>query len=401
MPASRRLDLGSLITRLDRDMRRTPAIHLSADQKRVIWCLRGHGPRSRTDLADRLEIHGGAMTRLTRELITLGVVEEQAQDKEGGRGRPTVPLAISSNAGYAAGATLHPGWLELVLVDFSGTVVARDVEPFTSDDPREFIKEIERRLRVLPLKANMTLSRFLGLGVAVPGPPVAASSRRHTVEWLKGWRNINCAEDFAAYLDIPVWVENDATLAGLAEYYSSGLVHVRRSAIVFFIAHGVGGGVILEREFLRGEFGNGGDIGQLFPLRAPRPSGIDLLGELNAGGAKIRSLLEIESCMSRYPDVIDAWVQRAARQLDEAGRSGVAWLDPGAVILSGALPQPILSALGDRLRRAEWLASDSWLQRPTFHVSRLGSWAAAIGAALLPIHQIMAFRVGEDLFPEK
>jgi predicted NBD/HSP70 family sugar kinase len=379
-------------------MRRRPAINLSADQKRIIWCLRGQGPCSRTELASRLEIHGGAMTRLTRELIALGILEEQEQDGDGGRGRPTVPLAISSNAGYAAGATLHPGWLELVLVDFSGAVVARDVEPFTSDDPREFIQEVERRLRVLPLRANMTLARFLGLGVAVAGPPVAASKRRHTVEWLKGWRNIDCAEDFATYLRIPVWVENDATLAGLAEYYSSGLVHQRRSAIVFFIAHGVGGGVILEREFLRGEFGNGGDIGQLFPLRAPRPSGIDLLGELRAAGANIRSLLEIESCMSRHPEVIDAWVERAARQLDEAGRSGVAWLDPGAVILSGALPQPILSALGERLRRAEWLAADSWLKRPTFHVSRLGSWAAAIGAALLPIHQIIAFRVGEDIY---
>ena len=368
------------------------------DQKRVIWHLRAQGPLSRTDLAHRLEIHGGAMTRLTRELIALGVLEEQEQGNDGRRGRPTVPLTISGSAGYSAGATLHPGWLELVLVDFSGTVVARDVQSFASDDPREFMKEIERRLRALALNANMTLSRFLGLGVAVPGPPVAASSRRHTVEWLKGWRNRDCAEEFATYLGIPVWVENDATLAGLAEYYSSGLLHLRRSAIVFFIGHGVGGGVILEREFLRGEFGNSGDVGQLFPLHAPRPSGIDLLGELQAAGADIRSLLEIEPCMSRHTDVIEAWVERAGRQLEEAGRSGVAWLDPGAVILSGALPQAILSALGDRLCRAEWLAADSWLQRPTFHVSRLGSWAAAIGAALLPIHQIMAFERGQTIY---
>jgi predicted NBD/HSP70 family sugar kinase len=117
---------------------------------------------------------------------------------------------------------------------------------------------------------------------------------------------------------------------------------------------------------------------------------------LNRAGARLHSLLEIESCLTRHPDVIDAWVERAARQLEEAGRSGVAWLDPGAVILSGALPQPILSALGDRLRQAEWLA-ESWLKRPTFHVSHLGSWAAAIGAAWLPIHHIIAFRAGEDI----
>jgi hypothetical protein len=63
----------------------------------------------------------------------LGCLEEQ--EHVVGRGRPMVPLAISGKAGYAAGAMVHPGWLEIVLVDFAGRVLARHREDFDNDNP--------------------------------------------------------------------------------------------------------------------------------------------------------------------------------------------------------------------------------------------------------------------------
>ena len=376
-------------------MRPKPEILLSEDQKRIVWHLRISGPSARTAIAERLDMHNGAVTRLSRELIALGLVDEHLQDQRGGRGRPIVPLGISSRGGYAAGATVHPGWLEIALVDFAGTVIVRDLEPFDSPDPRAFVEAVDRRLRGLSMSHNVLRSRFLGLGVAATGPTLAGDpTRRWAVDWLQGWRDLDLQRLFADYLGLPVWIENDGTLAALAEYYDSGLIRTCSSAIVFFIGHGVGGGIIVDRAILRGEHGNAGEIGRLFPGKSARPSGIDLLAELQAAGAAIHALNEVEVHQDTHAALIAEWVERAGRQLTAAADSGVAWLDPGAIVVSGALPLPILRALGDALERGEWATAFPHLPRPKLHVSRLGSWAAAVGAALLPIHQLVAPSAG-------
>jgi predicted NBD/HSP70 family sugar kinase len=361
---------------------------LTTDQKRILWHLRTHGPTARVDIAARLGIYAGPMTRMTRELLTLSLVEEN-EHVQSQRGRPTIPLSLSPAGGYAAGATVHPGWVEIVLVDFAGNVIARDTLDFDSDDPRAFVQLADTRVRRLASEKALLHGRFLGLGIAVPGPVTRCSPlRRHTVEWLKGWRDVDLPDFLSDYLGMPVITENEATSAGLAEFYDSGLIRDCATAMIFFIGHGVGGGVISGRNLLRGENGNAGEVGRLFSMEQPRPSAVDLLNCLQKAGAKASSLRDVEACLQTHPAVIADWVDRASAQLDFAATAGIGWLDPGAVILSGGLPQPILQALGEKLAIGEWRAEQSWMPRIRFHVSQLGSWAAAIGAALLPIHQI-------------
>lgn len=368
-----------------------PQISLDTDHKRIIWLLRTLGPTPRIAIAQQLGMHNGALTRLTRELLMLDVVEERGQVSAGQRGRPSVPLALSGKAGYAAGATVHPGWLEIALVDFAGHIVARDVMAFDSPDPQDFVRAVDQRLRVLATQSGLMRSRFLGLGVAVPGPAVQTGpSRRHTVDWLHGWREIDNDHFYEDYFGFPVWVENDATLAALAEYYDSGLIGECASALLLYLGHGVGGGVIHRRDVMRGEFGNAGDIGRLFRMAAPRPSGIDLLATLREAGADIHSLFDLEHHLDSHAAVVQAWAARAGEQLGFAANTGVAWLDPGAVILSGSLPRAVLEAVGQHLQPARWSSALDILRHPVVHVSRLGGSAVAVGAALLPIHQLGA-----------
>ena len=374
-------------------MRPSPVIHLSEDQKRIVWRLRTGGPASRTELARELGIHNGALTRLSRELVALGVVEEQNQNERAARGRPTVPLTVSDRAGYAAGATVHPGWLEISLVDFAGEVVARDIEPMESDDPAIFAEAVERRLRGLAVNHNMLRSRFLGLGVGIPGPAIVGRPNHWwAVEWLKGWRDLDLVAFLTDRLGLPVWLQNDSSAAALAEYYTGNLLKVCDSALALFIGHGVGGGVIAGREMFVGEYGNAGEVGRLYPGGRPRPSGIDLLASLRAAGAEVTSLLDVEGCLRTHPEVISAWIDRAARQLELVVNAGIVWMDPGAVVISGALPLSILEGLASHLESSTrlFMTPDEppHLAPPLVKASTLGSSAVSIGAALLPIHEI-------------
>ncbi|MFD2431648.1 hypothetical protein ACFSUK_33385 [Sphingobium scionense] len=66
---------------------------LDKDQRRILQMLRKSGPLSRSALAAGLEISGTALTRLSRDLIGLNLVEEVPGAEAQGRGRPAIPCA--------------------------------------------------------------------------------------------------------------------------------------------------------------------------------------------------------------------------------------------------------------------------------------------------------------------
>ncbi|MHA0327664.1 ROK family transcriptional regulator [Sphingomonas melonis] len=369
-----------------------PLIVLNEPQRRVLMQLRIEGAAPRTRLAHQLGMNGATMTRLTQSLLALGLIEERETVDAHTRGRPMVPLTVSGQGGWAIGAAPHPGWLELVIVDFRGRALAHDATPFDSPDPRVFAQVVERRLAALAATHGFMRGKFLGMGVAVPGYAMPGDrNRRIVVDRVAGWNDVPLAEVIGDALGMPVWIENDASAAALAEYYQDGIIGRYRSVLTLFLGHGIGGGLIAERDLFLGEHGNAGEVGRLFPGHHERPSGIDLLRVLREAGVDIDSLAQIETLLDTQGPLIAAWADRVTEQLDQAVISGTVWLDPGAVVVSGALPLPLLQRIAGGLS-ARWQTRDDNYRSslPAIHASPIGSRAVVIGAAMIPIHAVTA-----------
>lgn len=371
---------------------RKAELRLTEQQKRVLLQLRIEGEMPRIRLGQVLGINGATMTRLTQQLIALDVVEECDATEIAVRGRPMIPLRVSGHGGWTVGATVHPGWLELVLVDFRGTPLVQDTTPFDSPDPKVFAHVLDQRLRALAAQHGFMRGKFLGVGIAVPGYALHADrTRRVVVDWLSGWNDIPLAQFLSDVLGMPVWIENDATAAALAEYYRPGIISRYRSALVLFLGHGIGGGIITKRDLLLGEHGNAGEVGRLFQAPRLRPSGIDLIQTLHEAGIRIQSLSDMEALLEPQAALIACWADRVAGQLDQAIASGVAWLDPGVVIISGALPKPLLRDLTERLNALSPARNGNYrATTPDILSSTIGSAAVVIGAAMVPIHAVTA-----------
>mgnify|MGYP000274133195 CR=1 FL=1 len=97
---------------------------LDKDQRRILQALRRLGSLSRSALAIELEMSATALTRLSRDLLSLGLIEEVPDNGAQGRGRPAVPLRLVPGGprASAAGALSHmwsPGrgadWQESVV----------------------------------------------------------------------------------------------------------------------------------------------------------------------------------------------------------------------------------------------------------------------------------------------
>jgi predicted NBD/HSP70 family sugar kinase len=368
----------------------TARLHLLTEEKRLLLALRTAGPLPRTELAMALQVSNSALTKLSHNLLSLGLVEERPMAAAPARGRPTIPLGIAADGGFGAGATVHKGVLEIALVDFAGGVIALASEQVGTPDPREFAAILEARTSDLCVRHRLLGRRFLGIGVGVPGPATTRTGERwHTVEELPGWRDVPLRQMLDDALRTPVMLENDANAAALAEYYLNGKIGTASTVVVILLGYGIGAGVIEDGRLVKGGFGGGGEIGILYPGALPRPSTMDLLAVLREAGCAIESVASFDALTTGFEHVIDAWLDRAAVQLEALVNSAIAWFDPDDIVFSSPLPAVVVGRLADRLNALP-LRWPGFRERGRVRVSTLGGSAIALGAALLPIHAATA-----------
>ena len=362
-------------------------LRLDDDERRVMQILRSWGARSRKDLAADLGMSATKITRLSATLLAHGLIEGCPGAAPVAPGRPAVPLQISPEAGYGVGAMLHRGLLEVALVDYAGGVIAHRSAPFDDPDPRVFAQRVTTAMHEMAIANRLLGRRLLGVGIGVPGAALSIEgTRRWTVDSLAAWRGIDLKALFEEHIGHPVWIENDANAAALAEYYVGGLMRRCSTAVVILLGHGIGAGIIVEGRILRGAMASAGEIGCLYPTSAPRPSTLDLLSTLREAGCAIDSLVDFDRVIKGYEPVVDAWVRRAAGQIGPIINWGIAWIDPGEFVISSPLPTPILDALVRHIDFGAMHIGDHCSVPPRISVSTLQGAAATIGAALMPIH---------------
>lgn len=316
------------------------------------------------------------------------MLEEVPDAEANGRGRPAIPLRLAARGGYAIGATAHKGMLDIALVDFAGDMIATHREAIPPIDPREFAQRVRRLTHDLVDRHHLLGRRMLGLGVGVPGPSLG-NHRWSVVDDMPGWRDAPVREILSAELGWPLWIENDANVAAIAEFYLGGLMRDFSTVVVLLLGYGIGAGVIVDGRLMRGEFGVAGEIGCLYPGDRPRPSPLDLLSTLRANGCPVCSVGEIDPGAAEQRQAIEEWMDRAARQLEVVCNTAFAWLDPGAIVLAGTLPKAILEGLAERLHRTDLVTTVNE-RRPPVQVSGLRGSPITLGAALLPIHALSA-----------
>jgi glucokinase len=221
-------------------------------------------------------------------------------------------------------------------------------------------------------------------------------------------------------LGVPVFIDNDATVAALAEAHDEQLQPVARNLVMLTVGTGVGGGLVVGGRIYRGATGAAGELGHtlvglaLSERTVPAPNGFPQPGslELLASGRALDRLAadaaqrRPDSALGRLradgkallgPDAI-----RAAREGDPvASRVVEMWaecvgvgianaintFDPDEVVLGGggALAGELLLAPATRVAHGYVLPGVG--RRTTIRLARHGVRAGVLGAALLAMHE--------------
>ena len=138
----------------------------------------------------------------------------------------------------------------VVLADANANIINRIAEPTRSWESHE--TGLERINETINQVASVVgLEKVMGIAVCAGGPLNPQTGVLLTPPSLSGWRNVPVKATFEEAFQIPVWVENDADLAVLGEQrFGAGKGCDR--LIYITVSTGIGGGIIVDGEILRG-----------------------------------------------------------------------------------------------------------------------------------------------------
>ncbi|GAC1364372.1 MAG: ROK family protein [Ktedonobacteraceae bacterium] len=143
--------------------------------------------------------------------------------------------------------------------------------------------------------AAVTREQIAGIGIGAPGPLDGRTGVVFSPPNLVGWRNVPLHDIFFTHFNVPIFVENDANVAALAEYMF-GAGRGSQEIVYLTLSTGIGGGVIARGRILAGSVGTAAELGHMtIDLRGPRCNcgNIGCLESLASGTAIARRAREL------------------------------------------------------------------------------------------------------------
>ena len=372
------------------------------NERVILATLRRLGEASKADLARHAKLTQNTTGLIVRDLIASGLVREMGR-REGARGQPATLLSLDPHGVCSIGLKLGRRSLCAVLVDFGGEVLHVLDHERALPGPDEALAEtaaalVEMRAAV-PKRAR---GRLAGVGLAMPYD--LDSWRRELClpgDALKEWHGFDFVGALRHSLDLPLFVENDGTAVAVAELFQG---HGRdlNDFVSVYIACALGGGVVLRGEYRRGMVGNAGDIGLMptspsrlasaahpetvFDILLNRASISSLMRHLRANDVAVVTRGDLASATKEHPHLVDDWLDDCADALVNPLQSIGAMLDLEGIVVDGDLDRDLIERLVTRLRELLDAASPEARRPPRLMAGSIGRNAAAIGAAILPLH---------------
>jgi glucokinase len=226
-------------------------------------------------------------------------------------------------------------------------------------------------------------------------------------------------------LGVPVFVDNDATVAALAEAHDSDLRLVARNLVMLTVGTGVGGGIVLGGRIYRGATGGAGEFGHTLVgldvggaagvaspgAHFPQPGSLEhaaaghaldrlaaeaagsdadsALGRLKASGKPVLGAEAVEAAQNGDPvaaRIVEVWAERVGIGIANA----INTFDPEEVVIGGGAARAGELLLEPARRVALGYVVPGLRGHATIRLAWHGVRAGVLGAALLAAQEVEA-----------
>ncbi|MBI4924195.1 MAG: ROK family transcriptional regulator [Devosia nanyangense] len=210
-----------------------------------------HGPLSRSEVARRLGLSPGSLTRLSAPLLESGLLVEVGEQADGKVGRPSQLLDVVPASKRFIGMKLMADEVLGVTTDLRANVIATGSRRLKGRDPASVVAVIAEL--VTSLRHGMPDVTALGIGV---GGLIEEHGFVRRAPFLE-WNDVSLGTMVEAETGIPAIVENDLIAFTEYEHWFGAGRGLDRFAVLTLGA-GIGYGLVIHDEIVRNdEFGIG------------------------------------------------------------------------------------------------------------------------------------------------
>lgn len=154
--------------------------------------------------------------------------------------------------------------IKIGVVTGRGRVIAETVLPTRAyATPRRFVDGLHEAIEGLRAQQKLRRNRLVGVGVGAPGIVDVRRGMVYELPNVSGqWRRVPLRLLLQRRLHCRCVVDNDANAVAMGEW-RCGAGRGTRHSIYITLGTGVGGGLVLNGQFVRGTIGSAGEIGHM------------------------------------------------------------------------------------------------------------------------------------------
>jgi predicted NBD/HSP70 family sugar kinase len=311
------------------------------------------GPITRPEIAAATNLSKPTVSAVVGRLVQGGLVHASGM-RAGQRGRKPVAYVVSARAGFVVGGDIGGSNMRVAAADLFGEQICALKRPTSKQSARAVGVQILDMVSEVIEEAGAVHGRPLALGISAPGIVDQASGRvtslAYNVAPEGGFDPLEVIRD---RFDLPVLVENNVNLAAVGEKWF-GLARGVSTLVFISVGAGIGMGVIIGDELVRGAHGAAGEIGYLplvgdpFDPRHRLHGGLE--DEIGAAGIvaafnegrrprdpELAAVHEVFDLAEAGNEAARSVVDHVAARLGAAVATVCAILDPELVVLGGGI----------------------------------------------------------------
>lgn len=363
---------------------------------------------TRGEIASACDLSPSTATNVVADLMNEGLVRENGSMPSDG-GRPITRICTKSSGAYLIGVDVGERGVTVELFDLSLTRVGRVFRSLRSRhaSPARIAEVVVDAIASIRAANPHCESSLIGVGLGLPGIVDTEPDGDMTLFAQRlGWQPTRISDMFAD-IDLAIFADNGARTLAAAETWFGAARNVAHSVIAL-IGHGIGAGIISGGRVLRGSSSSAGEWGHIkISLDGPKCQ-CGARGCLEAyagGGAIIRRWRTAggtasgseERVLTRLIEAADNGDPAAIRVIDETvsalsvGISNlISLFNPEQIVVGGWAGIRLFKARGEELTaevRRHTLTRPG--QQCRFDPCHFGDDAVALGAALLPLEQLI------------
>jgi predicted NBD/HSP70 family sugar kinase len=375
-----------------------------SNKKMIINLLHSQRELTKQQIAKQISVSIPTVISNVNELIEEGLVEEAGVGDSSG-GRKPVIVRFKPNSRYSFGVQVNIDSIRIILTNLDSEIL-EDETFYPEASIGENIKDISNLLHKIGIainniieKHNIRKNSVLGVGISLPG---TVNEEKGILEWAPNLEVKNISfESLTEYFEFPVYLENEANAAAVAEL-KLGVAREMRNLVYISITEGIGTGIVIQDYLYKGKNKRAGEFGHMTIVKGGKPCNCGrkgcweqyasqnalLLLYNNSGQSRVKGIQEFFHRLMRKEENAEKVWEQYLEYLASGIQNIIFILDPHYIVIGGEISN-YEELLIDSLKEKVFI-KNSFFCREDIKIlaSKLKENSSILGASMLPLHKL-------------